>query len=242
MKRTTHLISLTVIIFIGISLSSVASATIFASGDSTPAYYASSTGNDAFFLNILEGGTSVVAHELSSSSIGNKINNYYNSIPGLSSNYYDSFTLTSDFLLGVDLFITGLFQGELSSDELITLDNFVDSGGSVLFMGDYNYQETGINSALSYIGSGMSLYNPISDTGTNITTNIAVDPFTSGISEFTYGATYGVSGGTSLFFDSGNRAFVAYDGTTAPVPEPSTMLLLGAGLGGLMIYRRKTRK
>lgn len=240
MKKSFYLILMGVVMM-GAGFTSVSNATVFLSGDSTLGYNVFEDDNDIFFQNILEGGASVASHELygtsTSSDIGNRINSYYNSLSGVSSIYYDSFTLTGGFFQGVDLFITGLKQGELSTGELSALDSYVDSGGSVLFMGEYGLSKDYINDALSYIDSGMSLFGDPSDSGTNTTTDIALDPFTTGVSELVYGYTYGVDGGTSLFFDSGQRAFLAYE--AAPVPEPSTVALLGMGLIGIFVYRRR---
>lgn len=49
------------------------------------------------------------------------------------------------------------------------------------------------------------------------------------------------SKGGDFFLDSSNLV-VNGDNGTAPVPEPSTLLLLGSGIAGLAFYRRKRMK
>ena len=119
---------------------SQASATIFASGDSTPAYYAGDNDNNVFFENILDGGTSVVVHELSNSSIGGNLDNFYNSLAGVSSiHYQSSTTITASLLADVDFFVTGLHDGGLDATESGVLSAYLAGGGSILFMGEYTY-------------------------------------------------------------------------------------------------------
>lgn len=214
-----------------------ASAAIFASGDSTPAYYASDADNNVFFLNVLEGGNNVVVHE---TLVGSNINTYYDSLAGVSSSYYSDTLVTASLLSGIDLFVTGMVEGAFTESELNVLTNFVDTGGSIYFMGEYDYSPDGINAALNHLGSAMSLYEPYIDPGNWYATGdkIALDPFTTGVSSFRYGATYGVSGGTGLFFDSQDRAFIAYD----PVPVPGALVLLCSGLIGIAGLRRESGK
>ena len=67
------------------------------------------------------------------------------------------------------------------------------------------------------------------------------------------GWAYGGSGGTSDFGGTGAISFALPDGTwitseggfyqttTAPIPEPSTMLLLGSGLAGPTAIRKRLK-
>ena len=239
MKRSFRILALVCLVEV-LSISSAASAMIFASGDNTPAYYAADSDNNTFFQNILQGGTSVLVHEAAGSMLGGNLSAYYDSLPGVSSSYTGSADVTTSLLSGVDFFVTGLFGGALAESEISAIASLLNSGGSVLFMGDYRDPVTSINSALAALQSDMRLNEPFSDSGICYATgsSIATDPFTTGVSSLTYGATRGVSGGTPLFFDSGDRAFMAY-GPVVPVPGAVVLGSLGLGFAGWL--RRRLR-
>jgi hypothetical protein len=216
----------------------VSAGLIIASGDATPAFYASDAGNDLFFKEIFGGGDNVVIDDPDNIWIGGNLNTYYNSLPGVTSTMYNNELVTDGLLSGVDLFVTSLVTDGLNSGELAALNTYISNGGSVMFMGDYTQTPDAINNALTGIGSNMRLYAPINDIGTQYATGSQIDatPLTVGITTFAYGATYGVSGGQSLFRDLSDRTFMAYEGSIQHnVPEPSsTMLLSVVGIFALV--------
>jgi hypothetical protein len=235
-----------------------ASAIIFLSGDSSiinpiePSNYGVSVdpGNQQFFKNILQGGTSVLI--LQGETIGatsefySHLTTFYSGLGATAT--LISGTVTGAQLTGVNLFIAPVPTDAFNASEITALNNFLNGGGSIFFLGENDYwfsnQNGYINDALAALGSSLSIVNAQNDMAmptfpTATGSQIAADPFTAGVTTFTYAWTSDVAGGTYLFFDLEGQPFVEYGGATGAVPEPATMLLLGSGLIGLAGYGRK---
>jgi hypothetical protein len=163
------------------------------------------------------------------------ISTFYNTIPGVSSTLVSG-TVTSETLLGVDLFVSLLPDDPFSASEITALRDFLSASGTVFFLGENNHSfftnpNDIINSVLTDLGSGMAIVPDAFDSYAEaLGSQIATDPFTAGVGSFHYSVTSEVSGGTGLFFGSGQQPFISYG---IAVPEPSALLMFIISFLGL---------
>lgn len=227
---------------------SAEAGTIFVSGDSNIANYLTGSvfgsvvaGNQTLFQNLLQGGTAVgVLESTSGASSANvadvDISNFYNTVPQVSSTLISG-AVTHQTLLGVDLFVSLLPDDPFGESEITVLRDFLADSGSVFFLGENSHSlfsdaNDNINAALMDLGSGMAIVPDTFDSYAEaVGSQIATDPFTSGVGSFHYSVASQITGGTPLFFGSGQQPFLAY--AIATVPEPSTLLLIALSLLGL---------
>lgn len=204
--------------------------------------------NGRFFSNILGGGTKVVVQE--GYSVGSA-SDAYTSI----ANFYTGLGVTVDIttapftasdLAGARLLISAIPLSAYTPSEITLMSSFLSSGNTVFLIGENGGFAEGVaangfvNSALSSLGAGMSLVDAVDDSGFHTATGsqIAVNPLTTGVNTFVYGAVSEVSGGTPLFFTTSGAPFVAVSSGMV-VPEPCTVSLLFVGIAGLAALRRR---
>jgi hypothetical protein len=195
--------------------------------------------NQHFFLNVLDGATNIaiVKQPPTLTNAGNefytgKLNNFYSTVPSMNISMIS--TITSSSLLNVGMLFAPMPTYGFSSDEIAAVNDYIDSGGSVFFLGESNiYPDRNaiINQTLADIGSSMRISNNALDKGKKIAVGnqIANDDYTIGVPSLTYGAVSGVTGGTPLFYTTGGVPFIAYEDVSR-VPEPTLPASLTVGL------------
>jgi hypothetical protein len=203
------------------------------------------TGNQQFFANILGSGNSVaVLHTFSaqwdlSGPFVTDVNQFYNGLAGKISTVISG-TISS--LAGYNLLVVPFPDHAFTSGEIAVLSNFLAAGNSVFFLGEndtFTLFNQNINNDLTALGSSIQIVPASFDGGWHTATDsqIASDPFTTGVSHLSYAAPSMVSGGNYLFFGTGAQPFVTY---SAVVPEPPTFSLACLGLLALVWRLRRT--
>ena len=263
--------------FTATMLAGVADAgTLVVGGDTTPTFSLSSfdaanTGNRAFYDNVRGGATRVVISERRFAPPGfpsfanANLANFYRETAGVNV-VQTAGDITTDILAGAGLLVLQFRNDAFAGDEMMAIENYVRSGGSLLLVGEASIVSTSFpapaftegsqanaiaNGLLAGIGSSIRLVDDtIGCCGTLNATSaqIAADPLTVGVGSFRYGAATSVSGGTPLFFaPDANGTLKPFFATEmldaiAVVPEPTTwaMMIVGIGLVGGATRRRRS--
>jgi len=229
---------------------------IVVSGDITPVFFLTDTspndaepGNQTFFENVLGAGTGVaVLNTSNNTSASAEVDEFFGGLAGVTSTLLAGPVSAGD-LSAVDLFVAPAPDTAFTASEITALSNFLNGGGTVFLMGEADNIPFGsatnviINSLLTGLGSGLALIDANLDIGTNQATGgqIANHPLTSGVTEFFYGFSSEVDGGTPLFFSQNGTAFLSFEETV--IPEPATVLSFGTGLLVLAgVHARRRRR
>lgn len=153
------------------------------------------------------------------------------------------YTMNSPFTLDKDSFISG---DRYDFFPTYYNDGFSvhDDDGTLLFKGDLTVDYLKIVEQTGLINASfmMNMWNITPGEDYTAGTSSIVDSFINATNSGWQVTTQFANEDIAAIIESGQTSSFSYSGTTAPIPEPATLILLGTGLAGLALYRRRGRR
>jgi hypothetical protein len=238
----------------------MSNATIIVSGDATFVNFLSPTfcshpdlGTQQFFANVMQGvdGVGILGQLGKKTNRQVEILNSYYSLKSPIIEHSIEF-LNDEILNNIQMLLVPIPAYSFSGNELVALSDYIQTGGSVFFMGDnagYSGNNNVINQTLSSIGSSLRIVDNTLDPrlDTAVGRQIAADDYTDQVRSLRYYSVSEVRGGqgmSGLFYSNNGIPFIAYEQNQANVPEPSVEAQMILGLSALffLVRIRKPRR